>query len=341
MDPRELAILEATGTDAEKRRAARLKPFLARHHLVLVTSVLFNALCNEALPVALEGLVNEYVSVAISATVVLFFGEILPNSIMTGPRQLQIASLLTPLVAVLIAVEYVIAAPLAWLLDRLIGHSTPEITYRRHQLRALIRLHSQTSNNLLAGSSAESTDKNGDSAQNGIKDLPADAGAFLHMSTGSFAKTNIDAVPKKPWYSCLLGDASSSPEDDKRRALLSPQQTPVLKRGFSSGGLARQQSKSSMGSQTFRSLEDTKDAVAISIQPQAKQLDVGTAEVRTKIDGQMGADQITSAASLAEDIAEEQLLLPEAARGASAPEDDDVLTDREVRIMTGTLDMKV
>jgi metal transporter CNNM len=61
------------------KAAASVLPIVKRHHLLLVTLLLFNALAGEALPVFLEALVPPWLSVLISVTLVLLFGEVLPQ----------------------------------------------------------------------------------------------------------------------------------------------------------------------------------------------------------------------------------------------------------------------
>jgi hypothetical protein len=49
-----------------------------------VTLLLFNSLANEALPIFLAELVPGYVAVALSVTMILVFGEIIPSAVFTG-----------------------------------------------------------------------------------------------------------------------------------------------------------------------------------------------------------------------------------------------------------------
>ena len=98
-DYTEMLIKTRSGTGNEKRYAERLLPVLKNHHLLLVSLLLWNAVAAEALPIFLDGLVTEsWQAIVISVTLVLFVGEIIPAAILTGPRQLQIAYYLVPLV---------------------------------------------------------------------------------------------------------------------------------------------------------------------------------------------------------------------------------------------------
>ena len=72
--------------------------FTGRHHLLLVSLLLLNAMANEALPIFLDRLTNPFVSVILSVTFVLIFGEILPSAFFTGPSQMKMAATFTPVV---------------------------------------------------------------------------------------------------------------------------------------------------------------------------------------------------------------------------------------------------
>jgi metal transporter CNNM len=58
------------------------------HHWMLVTLLLSNAAALETLPIFLDNLVSPFASVLISVTLVLAFGEIIPQALCTGPRQI-------------------------------------------------------------------------------------------------------------------------------------------------------------------------------------------------------------------------------------------------------------
>lgn len=111
-----------------------------------------NALANEALPLFLDKLVPGYVAVILSVTLVLFFGEIIPSAIFTGPNQLAISSKLAPLVRFVLFILAPIAWPIAKMLDIFLhggggdhgdggdGHGSALQKYDRSELSALVRL---------------------------------------------------------------------------------------------------------------------------------------------------------------------------------------------------------
>ncbi len=99
-----------------------------------------NALANEALPLFLDELVPSYVAVILSVSFVLFFGEIIPSAIFTGPNQLAISSKLAPLVRLVLVLLAPLAWPIAKLLDYFLHEEETLEKYDRGELMALVRL---------------------------------------------------------------------------------------------------------------------------------------------------------------------------------------------------------
>lgn len=135
-----MEIKARSGTPEEKKYASKLIPIITRHHLLLVTLMLWNASATEALPIFLSALVPEWVAIIISVTLVLFVGEIIPASILTGPKQLQITASLTPLVYFVLVIFFPIAYPIALCLDRIIGHADMTM-YNRTEISTMMQLH--------------------------------------------------------------------------------------------------------------------------------------------------------------------------------------------------------
>ena len=135
-----MEIKARSGTEEEKKYSAKLIPIITRHHLLLVTLMLWNASATEALPIFLAALVPEYVAIIISVTLVLFVGEIIPASILTGPRQLEITAALTPLVYLVLVLFFPIAYPISLGLDYVIGHSDMTM-YNRTEISTMMQLH--------------------------------------------------------------------------------------------------------------------------------------------------------------------------------------------------------
>eukprot|EP00977_Amphora_coffeiformis_P029897 scaffold43368_cov214-Amphora_coffeaeformis.AAC.3 len=147
MDPLLLLIKErASDSATERAQAKQLLPLVKQHHRLLVTLLLMNSIANEALPIFLEALVPPSVAILVSVTLVLFFGEIIPSAIFTGPNQLAIASALVPVVRLALFLLAPLAWPIAKLLDCVLhtagedGDDHGSSVYKRGELSALIRI---------------------------------------------------------------------------------------------------------------------------------------------------------------------------------------------------------
>lgn len=143
MDPLMLLIKERAGeTEEERHMASALLPIVNQRHRLLVTLLLMNSIANEALPIFLEALVPPTVAILLSVTMVLFFGEIIPSAIFTGPNQLKLAHRLVPLVQLALFVLYPIAGPIAQVLDYVLHDEDENASgYNRGELSALIRIN--------------------------------------------------------------------------------------------------------------------------------------------------------------------------------------------------------
>jgi len=141
IDQLELEMKLQNGTETEKKHALAVLPVLEDHHYLLVTLLLANALCMEALPIYLDTIVPSAYAILISVVAVLFFGEVIPQAICTGPQQIRIGAFLAPLIQLLKIVLGIVAYPIAKILDCILGeHITTR--YSNNDLKALIELHS-------------------------------------------------------------------------------------------------------------------------------------------------------------------------------------------------------
>lgn len=129
-----------TGTDEEKRQADLVLPILGKRHWLLVTLLLCNAGAMEALPIFLDKLMPEYLAIIVSVSLVLIFGEVLPQAVCTGPDQIKIASMVAPLTKSLMWVTSPISYPIAKSLDYLLGEHHKS-RFLNTDLKALIELH--------------------------------------------------------------------------------------------------------------------------------------------------------------------------------------------------------
>eukprot|EP00127_Corallochytrium_limacisporum_P001752 Clim_evm6s78 gene=Clim_evmTU6s78 len=129
------------GSDEKARAyAGRIIPVVEKHHLLLVTLLLVNSACMEALPIFLDRIVHPVVAVILSVTLILMFGEIIPQAICTR-FGLAVGANLAWLVELLMWVMMPIAWPISKTLDCVLGedHGT---FFRRAELREFVHLHS-------------------------------------------------------------------------------------------------------------------------------------------------------------------------------------------------------
>ncbi|XP_057546600.1 DUF21 domain-containing protein At4g14240-like isoform X1 [Amaranthus tricolor] len=136
----DLEILNRSGTHSEQKQAAAILPVVQKQHQLLVTLLLCNAAAMEALPIYLDKLFNQYVAIILSVTLVLAFGEVIPQAICTR-YGLAVGANFVGLVRILMIICYPISYPIGKILDFLLGHN--EALFRRAQLKALVSIHSQ------------------------------------------------------------------------------------------------------------------------------------------------------------------------------------------------------
>ena len=117
-----LELKIVNGDETEKKNAEKVMPILAKRHWLLVTLLIMNAACMEAMPIFLNEIVPEVYAVIISVTLVLLFGEIIPQAICTGPKQVKIAASMSWFVIFLMYLTRPLSFPIAYLLDVWLGH---------------------------------------------------------------------------------------------------------------------------------------------------------------------------------------------------------------------------
>lgn len=119
----------------------RVFPVIDKHHWMLVTLLLCNAGAMETLPIFLDKLVTPTEAIVLSVTLILIFGEVIPQAVCTGPNQLQIAFYMCPIVLFLMVATSPISWPIARILDWLLGEHMLQ-RYDNNQLKKLVMLHS-------------------------------------------------------------------------------------------------------------------------------------------------------------------------------------------------------
>lgn len=76
-------------------------PLIQKHHILLSTLLIGNALALESLPIFLEAVLPASAAIVVSTVLVVIFSEILPQALCTGPKQMKIAENMAGLMKVL------------------------------------------------------------------------------------------------------------------------------------------------------------------------------------------------------------------------------------------------
>lgn len=97
----------------------------------------------EALPIYLDKLVPEVWAILISVTCVLWFGEIIPMAICTGPKQIKIADKLAGTVNFLMIATGIFSYPISLMLDCILGEDHVVKRYNNNDLKTILDLHSK------------------------------------------------------------------------------------------------------------------------------------------------------------------------------------------------------
>ncbi|KAM3252612.1 DUF21 domain-containing protein isoform X1 [Capsicum annuum] len=135
----DLEVLAKSGTPKDRLHASKILPIVKQQHLLLCTLLISNAAAMEALPVFLDELVPDWGAILLSVTLILLFGEIIPQSLCKR-YGLAIGATVAPLVRVLIWFWFPIAYPISKILDFLLGKGHKAL-FRRAELRTLVDMH--------------------------------------------------------------------------------------------------------------------------------------------------------------------------------------------------------
>ncbi|XP_019056907.1 PREDICTED: DUF21 domain-containing protein At2g14520 isoform X2 [Tarenaya hassleriana] len=135
----DLEVLAKSGTPRDREHAAKILPVVKNQHLLLCTLLICNAAAMETLPIFLDALVTAWGAILISVTLILLFGEIIPQSVCSR-HGLAIGATVAPFVRVLVWICFPVAWPISKLLDFLLGHGRVAL-FRRAELKTLVNLH--------------------------------------------------------------------------------------------------------------------------------------------------------------------------------------------------------
>lgn len=140
LDSTALDIVMQSSNPQQAAAARAIKPVREQGNLLLLTLLLTNTLAAELLPLVLEALVpGGYFSLVVSVLSLLLFGEMIPQAVFSR-HPLYFGQKLLGLVKVLRFVLYPFVAPIAFILDSVLGEELGTI-YNRDELKGLIDVH--------------------------------------------------------------------------------------------------------------------------------------------------------------------------------------------------------
>ncbi|PON83373.1 CBS domain containing protein [Trema orientale] len=135
----DLEVLIKSGRPQDRKHAAKIFPVVKNQHLLLCTLLMGNALAMEALPIFLDKLVPPWAAILISVTLILMFGEILPQAVCSR-YGLTIGAKLAPFVRVLLMLFFPISYPISKVLDWMLGKGHA-VLLRRAELKTFVNFH--------------------------------------------------------------------------------------------------------------------------------------------------------------------------------------------------------
>ncbi|KAI7756665.1 hypothetical protein M8C21_033579 [Ambrosia artemisiifolia] len=135
----DLEVLIKAGQPNDRKNAEKIMPIVKNQHLLLCTLLICNAIAMEALPIFLDSILLPWTAILISVTLVVAFGEIIPQAVCSR-YGLAIGAKLSILVRVLVIVVFPIAYPVSKLLDWILGKEHSALL-RRAELKTLVDMH--------------------------------------------------------------------------------------------------------------------------------------------------------------------------------------------------------
>ncbi|XP_023003469.1 DUF21 domain-containing protein At2g14520-like isoform X2 [Cucurbita maxima] len=135
----EIEVLANSGKPSDRKHAAKILPVVRRQHLLLCTLLICNAAAMEALPIFLDSLVTAWGAILISVTLILLFGEIIPQAVCSR-YGLAIGAAVAPFVRLLVWICFPVAYPISKLLDFSLGKEHKAL-FRRAELKTLVDFH--------------------------------------------------------------------------------------------------------------------------------------------------------------------------------------------------------
>lgn len=120
-------------------RAQAVYPIRKKGNLLLTTLLLGNVVVNTTLSIFLGSLASGIVAVCVATVLIFLFGEIIPQAVISR-HALWFGAKAAPFVKITIWIFYPVAAPISWMLDKMLGQEIPNI-YSHHELMQIVSEH--------------------------------------------------------------------------------------------------------------------------------------------------------------------------------------------------------
>ncbi|XP_011083687.1 DUF21 domain-containing protein At1g47330 [Sesamum indicum] len=135
----DLEVLSKSGRPQDRIHASKILPVVKNQHLLLCTLLIGNSLAMESLPIFLDKLVPPWAAILVSVTLILMFGEILPQAICTR-YGLTVGATTAPFVRLLLWLFFPVAYPISKFLDWMLGKGHAALL-RRAELKTFVDFH--------------------------------------------------------------------------------------------------------------------------------------------------------------------------------------------------------
>jgi metal transporter CNNM len=124
---------------AGDKRARAIYAVRKRGNLLLVTLLVGNVATISTLSIFLDSISSGLIAGILTTGLITIFGEIIPQALFSR-YALEMGSRTVWLVRIIIIIFYPVAAPLAWVLDKMLGDELPTV-YSRRELVGIIQEH--------------------------------------------------------------------------------------------------------------------------------------------------------------------------------------------------------
>ncbi|ALC39157.1 uex, partial [Drosophila busckii] len=138
MDRTELKILRNTGTEKERKYAAKIAPVRDQGNYLLCSILLGNVLVNSTFTILLDGLTSGLFAVIFSTLAIVLFGEITPQAVCSR-HGLAIGAKTILITKTVMAITAPLSYPVSRILDYLLGEEIGNV-FNRERLKELVRV---------------------------------------------------------------------------------------------------------------------------------------------------------------------------------------------------------